>query len=120
MGHINKTKKREDFDSVLLKAVDEGLMILGVSVRITVYHYLKKDHDLRREDIPKNPEALDIGLRTLFGSGASVIERHVLERLCAKLGLIYEEKEDESFIHYIKEARQMTATQSLKPPSQYN
>lgn len=101
MGRINKAKKREDFDSVLLKAVDEGLMILGVSVRVAVYYYLEKDHGLRREDVPKNPEAFDKGLRTIFSSGALVIERHILERLCAKLGLTY--KESWSFIDYIKE-----------------
>lgn len=100
--------KEKAFNKVLLEAISEGLTVFGENVRHTIYYYLKKDHGLRREDIPKNPEAFHTGLRAIFGSGASVIERHILERLCAKLGLIYDEKEGWAFTDYIKEAKEKT------------
>lgn len=98
--------KEKAFDKALLEAVDEGLAVFGESVAHTVAYYLKKNHGLRREDIPKNPETFDTGLKTIFGFGASVIERHILERLYAKLQLTYEEKEGQPFTDHIKQAKE--------------
>lgn len=116
MATPDEAGKEKAFDKVLLEAVDEGLTVFGESARHVIRYYLEKNHGLRREDIPKKPETFDTALKTIFGFGASVIERHILEKLYAKLQLTYEEKEGWAFIDYIKEAKEKTtATQSLKP-----
>ncbi len=70
MATPNEAGKEKAFEKVLLEAVDEGLKVFGESVARAIHYYLKKRNGLRREDIPKNPEAFDIGLKTVFSSGA--------------------------------------------------
>jgi hypothetical protein len=72
---------------ILIEAVDYGLLILGGSARKAIYFHLEKDYSLTKEMIPENMEAFVNGLERMFGAGAAVIERSILEHLCSKLGV---------------------------------
>jgi hypothetical protein len=97
-------KKPEDFDKILLEAIDEGLAVLGDGGKHMVFFYLERNCSIRKHDIPKNPEAFVRGLEKIFGAGTTVLEKMILKRICSKLGLKYEEREEQRLIDYLKEA----------------
>lgn len=94
-----------EFEKALLKNIDDGLMVLGESVKQAIYFHLEKMSRLKRDMIADNPEAFSSGLETILGAGAEVIEKAVAKRLYSKLGLEYVEKTDYRFADYVKEAK---------------
>ncbi|MFQ6075112.1 MAG: hypothetical protein ACE5Z5_03100 [Candidatus Bathyarchaeia archaeon] len=96
----------EAFDRILLEAVDEGLqMILGKNMERVIYHWLERNHSLVMDEIPQRLEDFHSSLEGLFGFGAAVIERQILERLFSELGLKYQVKRGYSFADYVMDAR---------------
>jgi hypothetical protein len=94
---------RRRFDAVLSEAIDEGLKaVLGETGKEVVYYNLKSIYGLERESVSKNPEILLESLYRLFGAGAEVIERVILEKLCLKLGIKPENVKLIDFIRGIK------------------
>ncbi len=93
------------FRHILFEAVDEGLLVLGKSGRDAVYFHLQNLYSLKKEDIMDKPEAFVESLKKIFGLGAGVIEKAILERLYCRLGLDYKEKENYDFAAYLNEAK---------------
>jgi len=91
-----------EFSQILLDAIDEGFKILGEGVSDVVYYYLKEDYGLDRSNITKKHETFTKGLENLFGVGAAIIEREILKKLYAKLGLKYEEDSNKTYTEHIK------------------
>ena len=81
----------DEFDSALLEAVDETLLLLGDKVRRALYSYLRKHHGVAREEIPRKLDAFDNGLRSVLGEGAEVLGRMIARRLYGKLGIPFQE-----------------------------
>jgi hypothetical protein len=96
-------EKRRDVEQILAESVDEGLKILGDSGKQAILFYLEKNFSVRKHDIPKKPEAFADGLKKIFGEGAYVIQKVILENFYSKLGLKYEEKENYTFLDYLRE-----------------
>jgi len=70
----------------MLEAIDECLKeLLGESCAKAVYYYLQLHTGLRLEDVVDRPEAFVSFLREMFRAGAQILERKVVEKLCAKL-----------------------------------
>ncbi|PDM25886.1 hypothetical protein CP083_06785 [Candidatus Bathyarchaeota archaeon B24-2] len=91
------------FRRILLESVDEGLNLLGESVKNTVYYYINKNDCLKREDIPLKPEDFSKALRNIFGSvGASFIEDQILKSLYRKIGAEYVREEHATFKDHIE------------------
>jgi hypothetical protein len=99
-------EKGNDFEKLFMEAVDEGLNLLGESGKQMVFFHLERSYLIKRQDIPKKPEAFAKGLEKIFSAGAIVIEKLILENLCSKLGLKYEEKEHYTFVDYLKEVQE--------------
>lgn len=78
--------RKSSFDRLLLEAVDEGLSLLGNSVKEAVYFYLEKDFKISRADIPSRLEDFVSSLEKLFGVGAKLIEIRIMEKLYKKVG----------------------------------
>ena len=73
------------FEVVLVEAVQEGLDSISPSCTDIVLFHLQK-HTVIRTDKPNiDPEAFDDCLKEIFGFGAKVIEKKILERLFSKL-----------------------------------
>jgi len=71
-----------------------------------------KRHHLKREYIPDNLEDFQFVLEKIFGFGAHVIEKAIMENLYSRLilnnkeiCLKYKNKEQFNFIYYIKDLR---------------
>jgi hypothetical protein len=88
-----------------LEAFDEGLFVLGSSVRDTVYYHIEKVSGLRREEIPERLEEFHKALASLFGAGARVIEKLIATKLYAQLGLSFVEHEEWTIIDYADDAK---------------
>jgi hypothetical protein len=95
-------------ERILAESVDEGLKILGDSGKQAILFYLEKNFSVKKSDIPKNPAAFAEGLKNIFGEGAYVIQKVILQNFYSKLGLIYEEKKDYTFIDYLREVKHYT------------
>ena len=98
------------FAEILIEAVDHGLSILGESARKSIYFHLEKDHGFKREQFSTNVGILGKGLHTIFGAGANVIEKMILQNLYSKLGLKFNEKQGFNFSDYVQEAEKIWQT----------
>jgi len=97
----------QDFDKLLLKAVDEALASLGDSVKQMFYYHLEKSFGLRKEDVPKRIKAFAQVIEAIFGPGAYYLESLIVKRLYEKTGVVF--KWDKSkpfgFADYVAEAK---------------
>jgi len=107
-----KMRRERDFERILLEAIDEGLAALGEGGKHMVFFYLERNCSIRKQDIPKKPEAFVTGLEKIFGAGAPVLEKMILERICAKLGSKHggEEKRLASYIRKIAQETHATTS----------
>jgi len=72
----------------IIQCTDEGLKVFGESTKHVIYFYLERDFQLKKTEIPGNPETFYKALTSLFGEdGARLIEESILQKmkLCFKL-----------------------------------
>lgn len=70
---------------VLVEAVQEGLDSISPSCTDIVLFHLQKHTSIRTDKPNIDPEAFDDCLKEIFGFGAKVIEKKILECLFLKL-----------------------------------
>jgi hypothetical protein len=70
-----------------MECVDDGLKELGQSVRKVVYFHLEKNFGIKKYEIPVEPKAFCRALHAIFGQGANVIEKLIVQRIQEKFGL---------------------------------
>ena len=92
---------QNSFEATVLDAVDNGLAVLGESVRGAVYYHVERSFGIRREEIPKRLEAFHEALGRLLGEGARVVERLVVRNLYGRLGLDFEEHQNWALVDYV-------------------
>ena len=126
---VSKTKTKESEEELkkcLLQTIDEGLnQILGGIVTQKIYLFLEEKHHLKIEDIPNNLEDFQVTLNEIFGRGALLIEKTIMENLYSRLSisnekvsLRYKNKDHFNFINYINDLKSLnklkTSTHSPK------
>ena len=94
----------DDFDKILLSAVDEGLCLLGESSKQAIIFHLEDSFKLKEENIPSNLTEFKKALDSIFGPGAAYLERIIVKSLYEKLGLKFEGKNTD-FIEYVETAK---------------
>ena len=77
---------KQDFDKLLLEAIDEGLTSLGESSKKAIYFHLEKRFNVKRHEIPCKTEVFINGIERIFGLGAAFLEILILKRLYEKIG----------------------------------
>lgn len=92
------------FSVALTEAINEGLCDICPSIRSAVLFYLEKNGSIQSDKSITNLEAFEEGLNNLFGFGARVIERKILEVLYIKLQTPKEIKDDFEFIEEVENA----------------
>jgi len=90
---------KREFNKVLLETIDEVVMFSQV-----ILYFLELTSQFKREEIAERPEVFSSELESLFGEGASIIENRIIERLCFKLGIKYEEIEGNDFRECVRRA----------------
>jgi hypothetical protein len=90
------------FEKLLIKSVDDTLKdTFGESATEVIYKYLKKNHSLKQEEIPMKLEVFVEGLEKFFSSGAAVVEKIVLKKLCSNLEIECTNKGLSNFGDYV-------------------
>jgi len=102
--HALNTKAR-DHEEKLTLAVEEGLSILGESVAQTIFYNLEKRYSLKKPDILKKPDRFVEALQDMFDSGATTIQRLIIQSICARTGLEMDQLKDPTLSNCIKQAR---------------
>jgi len=98
---------KNDFDKLLLEAVDEGLSSLGESAKQAVYFHLEKGFDIEKEEIPSKIENFVNAFENIFGLGANFLEIQIMRRLYEKVGgsVQLSDSKDFTFTEYVTAAR---------------
>jgi len=97
--------QKKKFDEILFECINNTFIeVLGQSSTIAVFHHLgigssEVKADLFAESLVK-----------IFGSGAPVLEKHILEDLYSHAGKTFQEKEGYKFIDYVNEAKTSMAS----------
>jgi len=92
-----------EFKSLLLGAIDEALNMLGETSKEAIFFFIEEKFGLKKEEIPRNMEEFSNALRMIFGDvGCYFIEEQILNRLYARLGLVYSRRPEKKFSECIK------------------
>ncbi len=100
-------QKQPKFHVFLTEAVNEGLSSISPSIPPVVFFYLKKDGSIQPDCLIDDLEAFEGGLRKIFGFGAKVIEKKILEVLYIKLQVTREIKDNFKFAEEVKSAQRL-------------
>jgi len=99
--------RNPEFYVVLAEAVHEGLSSIGPSIHPVVFFYLKKKGSIRSDQCIDDAEAFEEGLKKIFGFGARVIEKKILEVLYVKLEVPRKIEDDFKFAEEVKKAQKL-------------
>ncbi len=71
----------------ILESIDQALASFAAAIPYTLYYYLERDMQLKREDVPLKPHVFVQGLKLIYGEGAENIEKRIVETLCERFHL---------------------------------
>jgi len=92
----------DDVDRIVLDAIDEALSVLGSKGRDSVYYFLEREYLLKKEDVPLNLRRFDDCLRMVFGLGANLLEKHIINTLKRRVGVELEADEGLDFVETLE------------------
>jgi hypothetical protein len=101
-----KNPKSEEFDEILLTAIDNAFFSLGESVKKSIYFHLEEKFSLKRKHIPNRLRKFQEAIEQIFGSGARFLEILIMKNLYLKIGISVAMKNDQvCFTDYVKEVK---------------
>ena len=98
----------DEFNSIMLEAVDEALSFLGESAKRAIYYHLEEKFKIRREEIPIKIDDFAEAIEEIFGMGAKIIEMQIMKSLYKKIGRNFKyvpKEKDLLFTAYMKAVR---------------
>lgn len=91
-------------DEKIVECVDGGLESLGESVKHAIYYYVEENFQLKKSQIPREPEVLDKAMVSLFGEeGASIIKELIVRRMRKAFQL--KGKSKQTFADFVEQIR---------------
>jgi hypothetical protein len=87
----------DEFEKVLLEAIDDGLSALGESVKQAIYYHLERSFNIKKEEIPTRMIAFTQAVENIFGVGANFIEILIMRKLYEKVDGTFKWNESEGF-----------------------
>jgi hypothetical protein len=113
-----------DFEEALSQAINEGLASISTIVAPVLRAYLDdavfyEIVNMKAQSSVEDVRKLEVGLEKMFGVGAQVFEKKILESLCAKLSLKLETGQNLSFSKAVKKAKEafeLTKHKNKKTP----
>jgi hypothetical protein len=107
VGTRTLATKSQEFDKLLLSAIDEALNSLGESVKQSIYFHIENKFSVARNAIPENLVEFQGGLEKIFGTGARFIEILIMKNLHSKIGLpLLMESKQLEFVKYVDAAKE--------------
>jgi len=89
---------KEQFDKLLLEAIDEGLSTIGDSSKQAIYFYLEKSFKVKKNEIPYRIDDFTRAIEKIFGLGAGFLEILIMRNLYEKVGRTVHLREPSSFV----------------------
>jgi hypothetical protein len=98
---------KQNFEKLLLEAIDEGLSSLGESSKQAIYLHLEKRFKIKKHEIPHKIEAFADVIEKIFGLGANFLEILIMKQLHEKCGQSFKwpESKELTFIEYVAVAK---------------
>lgn len=98
---------KQEFDEILLEAVDEVLSSLGQSSKQAIYFHLENSFHIKKQEIPDKIDAFASAIEEVFGLGANFLEISIMRQLHRKIGgsLEWPEYKDLTFVEYVAVAK---------------
>ncbi|MCW4035019.1 MAG: hypothetical protein NWF03_06605 [Candidatus Bathyarchaeota archaeon] len=123
---IKKPAKRlekkvpETLQEQLLQVVDDSLTeVLGSDATQITYRLFEQKHNLKPKDIPNNLERFQYMLREVFGTGALLIEKKIMENIYTqmrgankKISIKYYDEVQFNLSNYINDIKTVAAPKS--------
>jgi hypothetical protein len=97
----------EDFERLLLEAIDEGFSAIGESSKQAIYYHLENGFKIPRQEIPKKIDEFEHAIERIFGLGADFLEILIMKFLCEKVKrrVRLQNPRDFKFTMYVKAAK---------------
>ena len=95
----------DEFNLIMLEAVDEALSFLGESAKRAIYYHLEEKFKIRREEIPVKIDDFAEAIEEIFEMGAKIIEMQIMKILYKRVGRSFKyvpEEKDLLFTAYLK------------------
>lgn len=98
---------RNDYETLVLEAIDQTFCGLGEEVRDSIYAALKRNYALSKEEIVDKPATFTAAIENLFGSGAHLLEIKMMQILSPKVnGFTYSPTDCSlNFVEYLTALR---------------
>ncbi|MBS7649557.1 hypothetical protein KEJ17_07960 [Candidatus Bathyarchaeota archaeon] len=106
----------DNFDNLLLEAVDEALSTLGDSCKHAIYFHLEKTFKIERQHIPSKLEEFVNAIEQIFGIGAKIIEIQIMKFLRRKIGEFkyFPKGEDLTLVQYVAAVKKLERCPKVK------
>jgi hypothetical protein len=82
---LAKQSQHENFDQILLDAIDDALSSLGENLKVSIYFHLEDLFKIRKQEIPSRISDFSSALEQIFGLGARHLEILFIKNLHAKI-----------------------------------
>ena len=82
---MTNPSQSENFDHLLLDAIDEGLSSLGENAKTSIYIHLENRFNIKKQEIPSKLRGFSNILEQIFSLGARHLEILFMKNLHAKL-----------------------------------
>ena len=93
------------FREVLLRAIDDALLVPGEIVRVAIYDRIEKNCQIRHEEIPETLEMFHKALQQLMGVSSRVMEKLIAKNLYRQLSLNFNDHENWTLLDYVDHAK---------------
>jgi hypothetical protein len=105
----------DNFDKLLLEAVDEGLSSLGESSKQAIYFHLEKTFSIKKQQIPEKIADFAQAIHRIFGLGANFLEILIIKRLYEKIGVVFElvDAEELALAKYVTVAKRTLREENI-------
>lgn len=100
-------KKTSRYEEMLNKAVDKTLnRVFGTTATNVIYTYLEQNYSIRKNEIAENLESFSQAMQEYLNSGATVVQKEILESFYSGLGLFQHvelgENTDNEFVERLR------------------
>lgn len=101
-------KRGTQFDRKLVSITEKVLkQVFGEDATASICDYLEKNYRLKLDEIPNRPEVFSRALESYLDSGATVIERIILENLYSNSGVRLKRVEEKTFPQRLSELKRV-------------
>ncbi|MGI0079721.1 MAG: hypothetical protein ACRECH_08855 [Nitrososphaerales archaeon] len=84
---MTSTNAEQEANSKIKNCIDQALDSYGDSVKQVIYWNLEKMFGITSDRIPENPEKFVSALEKIFGAGAGIVERTIINEISLVPGI---------------------------------